>query len=279
MIVLSNNRHYRPTSVQNDDLCDEDSIIEEGLSDILGSIKGIISKVKDTFNLTKFREKIKQFQARVPKRLAEIRERIARSGVDIKKLNRIVNEEVRITIKDFKTNRKEFQLSKHVSRFSDRCQEELTDDEKITLSIITLCAVIFICTFIQSSLIAIGVSDIALATISNVLIAPLVEESSKYFAASKNMSGHYFIVFNLYEWSRYILLAMGGAFGAINLGTYAMMRFICVLAHGVTVLIHEHLKDSTEDNRILGWLVAVFLHMSWNSGLGDKVVSAIMAGF
>ena len=104
------------------------------------------------------------------------------------------------------------------------------------------------------------VADIILG----VFIAPLTEETSKYISIKKDFKAGFFIVFNMAEWwlyvKRYLFAYRLGGITAGDVGIGMIVRFLCVMTHGVFTLVHDENNDS-----LSYFLLAVLLHAFHNT--------------
>lgn len=97
-----------------------------------------------------------------------------------------------------------------------------------------------------------------------IFIAPITEETSKYISIKNDFKAGFFIVFNMAEWwlyvKRYLFAYRFGGITAGDVGVGMIVRFLCVMTHGVFTLVHDENNDS-----LSYFLLAVLLHAFHNT--------------
>jgi hypothetical protein len=140
--------------------------------------------------------------------------------------------------------------------------ETKTKDGAMTMSI----ALTFGC-FVFSSL-AISIFSMALGpvaglTLASVTVGPLVEEMAKREAARLEISGTFFVVFNIVEYSINVIPNIAKA------PIKVLTRIPPVLMHLVTTIIHNKSRIEADGNGMDETKVAltkgILVHAAWNS--------------
>jgi len=125
--------------------------------------------------------------------------------------------------------------------------------------------------------------------LTGVFVAPLTEESAKQISIRYGYNAEFMIIFNIFEFTLY----MSNPYYLAKNGFEKMfkIRIVAVLGHvayNITQLIFANPKvqkmlgfdkenpDDVEKSHLIGQIIAMFLHSSWNSGiLSGAVLSAL----
>jgi len=104
------------------------------------------------------------------------------------------------------------------------------------------------------------------------IAAPLTEELAKKFAASGNFEKEFFVIFNGYEFTSYVIQLT--KVNKMPLLKAIRVRTFAVLMHLSTTIVHwlaknekvkKFLKLDDEKSKTLGFGISVFIHALWNT--------------
>lgn len=171
-------------------------------------------------------------------------------------------------------------------RYDKNGQLQKIPTDKLKRSIFLLLWVIIINTLanIVLSLLFSGI-PIVVTTITCVIVAPLVEESAKIISVKGHFDKEFFIVFNAYEFSSYVIsgsasVAMFRSLGFKDIGFLNVIRgrLAAVGMHGVNTVIHKIFdsdkfkekfkltdKDAKDKATLLSFIIGVIIHGTWNT--------------
>lgn len=167
-------------------------------------------------------------------------------------------------------------LKKHFRKGESEIQKELTDAQKMGLSVGMLLVIFFLNSFLLTVLqilcLAFGINPLVGTFITGMFVAPLTEETGKFLSIKQKATGHFFIVFNAFEYALYVFQAPLYGVSYLNM---AIARVISVGVHGVLTFVQVKAREKAErtgDEKHAkeGWKVAFILHGLWNmlAGLG-----------
>lgn len=213
----------------------------------------------------------------------ENEKKLESAGLNPTKFNDICEDHAKQAWKEMRGELNWKIASKHLKSCFAECKQSAIDDvaddnqdllTAIGLSLFTLTIVViinsFFATFAGLFFVSMGLS-LKAATIlgmcfTAICIAPITEETGKYFSVKYDYAGTYFVIFNIAEFTQYV-----------KAGVDPMLRLIAVAFHGVLTVIHvisrkegdrkaeETGKPSESDKTaISGGVIAAILHFFWN---------------
>lgn len=174
----------------------------------------------------------------------------------------VKNEDEQKVKNGFKNSIKEF-----FTALKELISPEKLSDESTFKAILIFCVLYFllsllyvICTLLFGPFLA------QLLTI--VVFAPIFEEYAKSVAIRKNNAGKFLIVFNIVEFTTYMLtiVYMGstGIFGIGSVIVASLMRVVVIFFHYTTAATQK--MYAKKDKKQIGLILAIILHGLWNGG-------------
>ena len=233
--------------------CSNDYVLEEG---IIGDF------VSDKWNTLK--KNVRKILNSAPNKVKEIEQRLIKNGIDIQKIRKYAEQEAKKSkfsngkLSGFQGKLNEFVQKFFAHQFSS---DEMVDGAaKLGISLAILAAVLFILNFFITTLLGFGIAKQTVYHIVVIFLTPLIEETGKMISIKCNATGLYFLVFNAYEFTKWVrdLVGIG-----VPLSTAIILRSISVILHYVLTMIHVHYQEKGETGT--GWSLAVILHMLWNT--------------
>ena len=227
-------------------------------------------------NLDEIDKNITLKQSKYKDKLRDIEDKLKEEGVDVSKVKNIAQKHAINTRHDLKTKNPKT-ISKAVTKnFKKAIKEvQLSLPEAIGRSIMVLIFVLAINTY-ASIIISIlcyvifGQVTIIPTLLVSIFVAPIVEEYSKYFSIKNNFTGSYFVIFNIVEFTSYILRMLHSGMGLIPA---MIMRSLPLMMHGITTYIQYHMRKNAKDNKEdpeeaskLGLIIGIIIHFFWNLG-------------
>jgi len=109
-----------------------------------------------------------------------------------------------------------------------------------------------------------------------VVIAPITEELGKYLATKFKSTGGHFIVFNAFEFTKYMIY-YSSTMPVIQL---LLVRSLAVGMHLVNTLIHKRAREKSDkegnsNEARKGLLITILIHAAWNGLLGGGFFSLL----
>ena len=143
----------------------------------------------------------------------------------------------------------------------------LKDSDKYAKSVVLLVMVIFI-QLLSFILLALLIPNpLTISLINSIITAPITEEISKYISIEENMEKEYFIVFNVVEFSNYVLnITKAGG----KLTKALILRLASSFMHFTTTFIQKRAKKENEkeiskqDNIKAALILSIVIHGFWN---------------
>ena len=121
-------------------------------------------------------------------------------------------------------------------------------------------------------------------TINMAIIAPIVEESAKIISVKGHFEKEFFIVFNTFEFSRYMILGGFASIGwkmlGLDVGIINVLRsrIAAVGMHAVNTVIHTIFnsdkfkekfklddKDAKDKATLVSFIIGLLIHGTWNA--------------
>lgn len=234
-----------------------DYLIKEELTNIN---ENLITDLIDE-NLPKIKKKISDFFGSTSKRLRGLEKKLTDAGLDVEKIKKAaINAAKESTIKSGRISGFRTKVNKFTNDVSDNKYSLVKESGKIALSIILIAGGYFISTFFMHFLIECGLSTRIVLMLTDIICAPLLEETSKLISIKSDATGIYFILFNALEFSKHMVHDIGLG---LNLPTAIMRSIPTVIMHLVTTLIQSESNKSGEAP--VGWSLGVIIHALWNS--------------
>lgn len=101
----------------------------------------------------------------------------------------------------------------------------------------------------------------------SIVIAPVIEETAKSLALEQDKGFQFVAIFGGMEFTHYVIVFAP----RIGLGTTVMIRTITWMFHFFTLLVQDIIPDKS-----FSWFLAVMLHLAWNAGGAEVVMSPIL---
>lgn len=233
-------------------------------------ISNLETMLKDSKNLEMMSVKISKLKKSYDINMAKIEKQLRDANIDVDSINVIIKKYVH----KVKISNNPVEVAKSlVENFQAATTEVMTSlPRDIAWSILTLMVVMCLNTFLLLVILVIGTNlgippQICMYALV-IFVAPIVEEYSKYISIKNNYTGAYFIIFNMSEFSSYVLkmLAIG-----YNLAPAILIRLTVVMMHAITTYIQYHMrknakeKDKEEASK-LGLIIGIIIHFFWNLG-------------
>ena len=243
------------------------SLTESFVSSYYDDIKQFISKL----NINKFYQNFVQNGLDSEKKINEIKNK---KNINTTKIEKIVKHFTKQAITDFtnSTNKKSFSFNKYINEaFQTVIKSNVVNDDigGVSKSIILIIAILVVNYFISSILLTFGFPSNFVSNFSNIISAPLTEETAKFISVKQNFTKEFFIIFNITEFTLFIIAA---ASTGILTPAHVFVRLIVIGFHLLLTLIHvsarnESKKSENKDNNLplIGLSMATVLHAVWNS--------------
>lgn len=204
----------------------------------------------------------------LPHKLKAIEKKLIDNGVDVEKIKKDAKSAAeKSKIKNGKSSNFQSSLNQFINDFKHKKYltdvKEKIDDQplpvKVILSIGILAIVVFINSFFASLILSITSNPSISLAITAVFVAPLVEETGKMISVKQNLTGPYFVIFNMAEFLLYVLPTVGTSqfVGAV------ISRIPPIFMHLFNTLIHVEAKKRNDPEG--GLKAAVAIHTIWNT--------------
>ena len=221
-------------------------------------VKTVFSNPKKLDSFTEdLLERKKTFKTKVDK----LSRKLVNMGVDISEISKVSKSIAAQTRDNFKLTKLLDMMSEYIN--NTPFVKKLFDLGK---SYGLLIAVFLMYSVIEALLMSFLPIKLSIMTtyITPIILAPLIEETAKYISIKKDFKESFFIVFNAAEWWLYIRRFMVhyklGGITANELGIGMIIRFMCILTHGVFTLVHM------ENNVSLSYFtITLILHALHNT--------------
>ena len=205
----------------------------------------------------------------LPKKLQKIEKRLVDAGFDVDLIKKDAETAAgRSSIKNGKISNFSESINKFINDFAQKKylvdKKKFNDEEpslptQVVLSIGLAALVFFFNTFFFK-IFTLFMSKKLAFYVTAMFIGPIVEEVSKMFSVHLNFHKTYFVVFNAYEFTRYVTSYVANGMG---LPQAILTRIPTILMHLLNTLIHVIAKKMNKTKEGLGLTVA--LHTFWNT--------------
>jgi len=190
------------------------------------------------------------------KNVSNIKRQISAAGVELKLIEKIVKPRALAAARELKSGNTK-NLGSHFSQILKE-MKETPIIAQLGKSIFILVIILTINTFFFTIATFIVGPELGMAAVA-VFCAPLVEEAGKYFSIFHKSTGMFFIVFNLFEFTSYLVrLTLAG----VALPVVIIARLLAVLMHYATTSIQFGAKQ--EKRQKVGYGLSVMIHAFWN---------------
>ena len=241
----------------------EENFITDFTSDKINQLVTKVKKIKKTYD----------------NNIRQIEQKLSASGIDVQKIKKDAKTAAG---KSSSKNGKTPNLKDAIKTFTNDLVHKkylINNDERqvqvkqstevestsvaggILKSVGVLAAVVFINTFFIRIVVS-STGSVAIAgLIVGIVVAPLVEEASKLISVKNNFTWEYFTIFNLYEFTSYVILLVSQLH--LNPITAILVRLPALAMHLINTLIHVDAKERDDSNG--GYKVTVAIHAIFNT--------------
>lgn len=203
--------------------------------------------------------------------LKQLKSKLIRSGINTLKIEQIIKKNITQAISKIKQTDNIKEASSIISKslVSTTKQIKTTLGQDIVKSLLLLFIVFIFSTFFSILFNLFFGVELGLI-LSIILVAPFVEEYSKLISIKQNITKTYFVVFNIVEFTGYILRFIG----LTPLVPLVIARILAVLMHALTTYIQYKFQKDNNDPKT-GYGIGVIIHMFWNIGIGTLLFNII----
>ena len=244
----------------------------------------IISMLESSVNSKQLGIDSQKFNKDVAKTSTKITNLIKSEGLNAKCKSKILQE-----IKDL-YDRVQTYIDYDLLGLNPNVQKEI---KKFGLENISRAIALLLGLFIMNTLCGTVLRILFGATIggylTGVFVAPLTEESAKQLSMRYGYNAEFMVIFNIFEFTLY----MTNPYFLVSAGFEKLfkIRVVAVLSHiayNITQLLFANPTvqktlgldkdnpDDVEKSHLIGQIIAMFLHSSWNSGI---LSSAVLSAF
>jgi len=237
----------------------QDDYLEEGvIADTFISIYNKLKNVKKTAS-----KKLEEMSDRIFKNIPSLKKQqqklekdLKSKNIDVERIKELARKHADAAYKEIKRNPSKFSFQKHLNRFTEEVQEEMSFGEKFTLALLAVMAGIFLLRFAFHLFFFLTGNESLSLFLQYVFFAPVIEETAKMLSVKKGFGGVYFVLFNIFE-------VFNNASKYVGDPTKGIFDITApVLLHGITTLIHY---AAPKDDHYLHWVLAVIMHGLFNS--------------
>lgn len=97
--------------------------------------------------------------------------------------------------------------------------------------------------------------------IASVIVAPIFEEGAKFISIKSDFTGMFFVVFNVYEFSMYVMMMISGG---MSVGLSIFYRTLPLIMHFLTTAI-QYICIKEANMPKTGYAIGVGMHFIWNT--------------
>lgn len=204
-----------------------------------------------------------------PKKLRKIEKKLIDAGFDVEKIKKDAKSAAsKNNLKNGKSSNFCQSVNKFINDFAQKkyltTVKEKIDEQplpvKIIVSLGLLAVTIYMSIFLQQLIFLITRNATVANAIYSVLIAPIVEETGKMISVKHDLTGPYFILFNIYEFLSYVI---PGIMAGVDPIAMIIIRIPSILVHLVNTVIHVESKKKNDVES--GMKITIAIHMIWNA--------------
>ena len=222
---------------ENDNIYDQ--LITEGLLLSPEYIKSL--KLKVDFN--KFKKFLDSKQKSILKTVSNAESKLIEHNIDISKLKKLGTKYAKIASEQIKNNKFNFKETTNLLIKEFNSGDMFKQLILLGKSFIIFAVVVAINSYLH--ILCIILFGPLGHFVWAVVCAPIVEETAKVLSIEQNMTGHYLVLFNVLEFSKYVVQIIGSG---ISLPIAILIRIPAILMHTFTTYLHVEAHKTNDAN-------------------------------